>query len=295
MVLEPTLGSTIGVALLGGFATSMLYGVVCSQCYSFFQDRSEQHSYPFVRYPIATLWILITVYTALTLQPLYWYAVSNFGDFSKVLDITWSIRALVVLAAINDTIVRSCFVYRAWILDVHKSWLSFPLVTLVLCLFGVSLSVGVLSFKMKTLQDFESIEGVYYANLAMIVVVDLAIAARLTFLLASMRQNFVKRTDSLLTVMMAYTINTGLITSLVSIASLIAYATMPNNYVFVAVFFPLSPLYINALMASYNAKHWVRDNPVKDVEFFDGSVRIRFMRTTETCISPPDSRRATAC
>ena len=64
----------------------------------------------------------------------------------------------------------------------------------------------------------------------MVAIVDLAIAARLTFLLASMRKNVFKRweifllvspesnnepilrTDSLLKVMMAYTINTGLVT-----------------------------------------------------------------------------------
>ncbi|EKM52288.1 uncharacterized protein PHACADRAFT_260594 [Phanerochaete carnosa HHB-10118-sp] len=281
MVINPTLNTTVGAALLGGFATSMLYGIVCSQCYTFFQSPNQRHTAVIIKYPIAILSVLITLYTGLVLHSLYWYAVINFGNESKVLDITWSIRALVVVAAVNDVIVRSCFVHRAWILGGHRTsqWYIFPLVFLVLCLFGVSMTVGVWSLKLKTLQDFQSIEALYNANLIMVAVADLTIAGRLTFLLASMKGNFIKRTDSLINIMLAYTINTGLITSLVSIASLIAHATMPYNYVFLAVFFPLSPLYVNALLASYNARYWLRsESPPGDGDKLphnDGSLHVR--------------------
>lgn len=53
---------------------------------------------------------------------------------------------------------------------------------------------------------------------------------------------------------MLYGINTGALTSLCEVACLIAYVTMPNNLIFIAIFFVLPKLLLNALLATLNAR-----------------------------------------
>jgi len=57
---------------------------------------------------------------------------------------------------------------------------------------------------------------------------------------------------------MVYTVQTGLLTSVASLGCVIAYAISPNTYIFLAIYFPLSKLYINALLATLNARDTVR-------------------------------------
>ncbi|KAH9474978.1 hypothetical protein JR316_0012077 [Psilocybe cubensis] len=65
----------------------------------------------------------------------------------------------------------------------------------------------------------------------------------------------IKRTDSILKIMMAFSINTGLLTSICAVACLVTYAIWPQRFIFMGLYFALSKLYVNSLLASLNARH----------------------------------------
>ncbi|GJE90790.1 hypothetical protein PsYK624_069340 [Phanerochaete sordida] len=56
---------------------------------------------------------------------------------------------------------------------------------------------------------------------------------------------------------MIYTVNTGLITSVFAVADVTTCAAMPNNFIFVAIYFLLNGLYSNSLLASLNARDYL--------------------------------------
>ncbi|GJE88878.1 hypothetical protein PsYK624_049650 [Phanerochaete sordida] len=286
MTPSPTLGSTIGVALFGGLATAIVYGFVCSQCYSFFHSCRDNRQAPVTRNIIAILWLMTTAYIVFVVQLLYWYAVLNVGTIHALQEITWSLRGLIIMTTISDAVVRCCFVHRAWTLDVHKSQPFYPLVVLLLCLFASSLNISGLSFRLKTLGDLLLIERGYYANLTMIVLVDLVTSARLSFVMARNGQGPFQRAGSNFMSTLSYMGSTGLITSVISMGSLVAYATMPHDHVFAAVFLPLSPLYMSMLVAYCNTQHWVGHRlPMNDGELTDESARVDMKSTFGTPIA----------
>ncbi|PIL29372.1 hypothetical protein GSI_09423 [Ganoderma sinense ZZ0214-1] len=90
-----------------------------------------------------------------------------------------------------------------------------------------------------------------YVGLGLLVVTDIYNALVLCYFLYKARTGFNTRTDSVINVLLLYTVNTGLITSVFALACFITYAAMPTNYVFLTLYFPLSKLYFNALLASY--------------------------------------------
>ncbi|KAJ3478870.1 hypothetical protein NLI96_g9457 [Meripilus lineatus] len=61
--------------------------------------------------------------------------------------------------------------------------------------------------------------------------------------------------ESLINKLMAYSINTGALTSICAIVCLIVYASMPNSFVFLAFYFVLPKLCLNSLLATLNARN----------------------------------------
>ncbi|KAG0698364.1 hypothetical protein DFH29DRAFT_941402 [Suillus ampliporus] len=55
---------------------------------------------------------------------------------------------------------------------------------------------------------------------------------------------------------MAYTINTGCVTSIFSIATVIACAAMLRNFIFLGIEFLVTKLYVNSYLALLNARYY---------------------------------------
>lgn len=87
-----------------------------------------------------------------------------------------------------------------------------------------------------------------------------------------------RRTNSILNALIAYTINTGLLTSMMCFVSMITHAVMPHNFIFIGVYFPLSGLYSNALLGSLNARDWFR----RETESIHAIIPLSSLRTAST-------------
>jgi len=55
-----------------------------------------------------------------------------------------------------------------------------------------------------------------------------------------------------------FTMNTGLLTSLCAVASLVSILAAPNTYIYIGFFFCMSRLYSNTLVATLNARKSIR-------------------------------------
>ncbi|KAK7680559.1 hypothetical protein QCA50_016341 [Cerrena zonata] len=191
---------------------------------------------------------------ALVAHTIYWYTITNFTDPTVVVRIPWTIPAGIIVTPLSDTIVRTFFTYRVWIMSRRNIWLTGTIILGVVAMFGIGFGFGIKAFSLPTFEQFAELAWLLYLGLALVVVVDAFIAISLCIYLWQSRTGFSMRTDSLVALLMVYTVNTGLLTSIFSLACFITYAAMPKNYIFLALYFPLSKLYINALLATLNAR-----------------------------------------
>jgi len=105
----------------------------------------------------------------------------------------------------------------------------------------------------KTFANLSKISYLLYLALGSGVIVDALVATALCIALAKSRTGF-RRTDSLINILIMYTINTSLITGIVAILCFILYAVLPhdNSCVVLAVFFNMSklqqPMILNVMM-----------------------------------------------
>ncbi|KAJ7583662.1 hypothetical protein C8J56DRAFT_1055403 [Mycena floridula] len=245
-----TFDTTIGAAFLGGVFTSILYGVTCVQTFIFF--RSERKNSPVVNYLIAILWFLDTIHLAFVIHPLYYYMVTNYTNPASLAHIP-TIPAGIILTATTDTLVRLFFTFRVWRLSGENRWLTLPLLFSVLMVEVSGIGYGIKALIHPSYHQLGQIAYLLYGAFSFSVLDDFWIAATLCYYLRKSRSG-IRTTDSLLSVLMAYTINTGIITTIFELTCFITYAAMPNNYIFLAFYFPLSKLFLNALLASLNAR-----------------------------------------
>ncbi|KIM34900.1 hypothetical protein M413DRAFT_32922 [Hebeloma cylindrosporum] len=272
----PSLDSTIGAGYLGTLAAAILYGVTSVQAFLYFHD-SRGDGRPLLAM-VFFLWIIDTIHLGFTAHGLYFYLITSFGDFRVLLSPTWTILAQVYLTTISTLIARGFFARRVFVLcgrnRVAAIVLSTIITILALCVFGFGCAFASKSFVLKTYEEMNKASFMLYTSFGCAVVADTLIAVSLCTLLVRSRTGFKRygysytpifidlylssSTDSIVTMLMAFTINTGLLTSLGAIACFVTYAIWPQRFIFMGIYFALSKLYINSLLASLNARGSLR-------------------------------------
>ncbi|KAJ3824267.1 hypothetical protein F5880DRAFT_407776 [Lentinula raphanica] len=99
------------------------------------------------------------------------------------------------------------------------------------------------------LPESEFIQWVTSAGIGSAAAADVIIAGSLCFYLSKSRTGY-KKTDSLISTLIVYSLTTGLITSLIGVVIVVTFATMPNDYVWLAFFWIDGKCYVNSCLAA---------------------------------------------
>ncbi|KAH9168993.1 hypothetical protein EDB89DRAFT_1546568 [Lactarius sanguifluus] len=95
------------------------------------------------------------------------------------------------------------------------------------------------------------------------VVADILIAVSMCWFLYHKRTGFA-RTDSVIMTLMAYSVNSGLLTSVLTCAALISFSISPFTMYSLVFYWPMSKFYANSLLAMLNSRDYVRERSSTD-------------------------------
>ncbi|OCH90213.1 hypothetical protein OBBRIDRAFT_619694 [Obba rivulosa] len=249
------LDGTLGAAFLGNLAAAIFYGITNVQTYLYYK-RNEADSTS-LKSIVFFLWILDGLHFALITHAIYTYAVTNFANPLAVMIPTWSIMAHVAVTGVSDVLVRSLFCQRVWKLSGRNWLLTGAIAISSLITFGGSIAFSIRGLEIDNFFAFSEISWILYTSFGLGVVADLLIAISLVVFLQRRRTGF-SRTDSIVRILMLYSINTGALTTLCAFLCLVMYATMPDNFVFIAFYFVLPKLFLNSFLATLNARRSLR-------------------------------------
>ncbi|KAF9048841.1 hypothetical protein BJ165DRAFT_1063025 [Panaeolus papilionaceus] len=242
------LGRTLGAVFIGNVVAAVLYGITSLQTYIFF--RGNRRDRPLFKFLIFFLWCLDTLHICLMTHGIYHYLITNFNNIGAISRPTWSLLGQVIVTCLSDLIVRSVFARRIWILSGKNKYLLIAIITTSLFVFAFA-ARGFIDASYSKMVENES--WLLYAALGGSVVADVIITASLCTLLSRSRTG-VKSSDSLVHILMAYTINTALLTSICATACFVTFAIWSHQFVFMGIYFALSKLYINSLLALLNTR-----------------------------------------
>lgn len=199
-----------------------------------------------------------TIHQGLITHTVYTYTITNWGNVSFRGELVRTLLVEVLFNGLTTFMVQCFLATRIWRLSDRKVWLIVIVVLLIFGEFGVSLAYTIISLRFETFAQLAHLKGLSLATNALAAAADIVIAASLCTILHRSRTGF-HRSDTIITKLMVFSVNTGLLTSLCALASLVSILAWPTTFIYIAFFFCIGRLYTNSLLATLNARKKIRE------------------------------------
>ncbi|KAI9068725.1 hypothetical protein FKP32DRAFT_1754257 [Trametes sanguinea] len=299
-----SLDGTLGAAFLGHVVTTLLYGITSLQAFMYYRHNKTDGTK--LKFSVFIIWILDSVHAGLITGAIYWYCITNFTNLFAVQRPIWPIPTMIIISNVSNSIVRCIFGYRLW--KCERRGLFIGPTSYVLTIVGVSNHNRIFPAVIAFLSIFIFVDAAYFAaklysiplyseiihfswslylGLSVEATVDLIVAATQCLLLRRLETG-IQRTDSVIRILITYSINTGLLTSLCAIGALVSYAVAPTKFIYFAFYFVLSKLYVNSLLATLNARGSLLGNARRNARRRGAESKVVF-RTMPTLSTDPSS------
>ncbi|KAL0565271.1 hypothetical protein V5O48_016757 [Marasmius crinis-equi] len=314
------MGLTMGAMLIGVLIATMLYGVSIVQTYIYFCIKSpeiprEREDSWFLKTLVAAVFLCDTVHQILishtsahaflsltafahftSRASVYTYVITEYGKPTTLNEAVWSLLAEVLFNGLSGFLAQSFYALRVWrcmlifnfrLLDNATTLTLFYGPFSLFCEFGSITAFGIKALvSVKTFTDLAHMKRLSVLVNALAAAGDIYIAAVLTILLYKSKTGF-RRSDAMITRLMVFAINTGLLTALCAIGSLVSICVAPTTFLYIGFFFVIGRLYANSLLCALNARSYIRST----CEAYNSTEAIENMFTSrDTGISRPSQR-----
>ncbi|KIK01962.1 hypothetical protein K443DRAFT_6495 [Laccaria amethystina LaAM-08-1] len=289
------LDNTLGAAYIGVVVAGCLYGglsfrrlpliifaeiilVSCVQAWYYFTHQNDRWH---LKLLVSAVIMFDTIHQALIIHTgvvqVYTYIVSNWGNMAILGELVPTLLIEVLFNGLTAFLVQSFLATRAWHLSNRNIWITGLIVFLVLgefgCILGYSLyffphsnsltsrfhpAYTAISLQYRTFVELAQLKTLSITVNVLAATGDVLIAGTLCSLLHFSRTGF-HRTDTIINKLIIFSVNTGLLTSLCAIASLVSILAAGQTFIYIAFFFCMGRLYTNSLIATLNARKSIRD------------------------------------
>ncbi|KAG0702308.1 hypothetical protein DFH29DRAFT_875226 [Suillus ampliporus] len=267
------LDNTFGAFLIGVVVSATLYGVTCVQTWYYFSRYSSDPWY--IRLLVGAVLLSDTVHQALITSLcvclwaeceaiVYTYLVTDFGVVDDLGTLVWSLIVEVLFNGFTGA-------YGSMLPD-HACIQTYPVSnkSIVATVSVLSLVIGEFilvvvyfakSIHMTTFVELSTLKPLSMSVNAVAAAGDVLIAVFLCTLLQQSRTGF-RRSDTMINKLILFSINTGLLTSVCAVMSLISYVAQitvwADTFIYISFYFCLGRLYCNSLLATLNARKSLR-------------------------------------
>ncbi|KAJ7916147.1 hypothetical protein B0H13DRAFT_2323635 [Mycena leptocephala] len=257
-VLSSSLNTTLGALQIGVLVSYVLFGVTTTQAYIYYSRFPDDSAK--LKALVAFVWVCEFGHAICVGHTLYTYTISDYGHpESLALATPKSLGTAVFFSGVIAASVQGFFSFRIYALS-QKLYISILIwgMAFLRLLACTVMFVGVLD--MTSLAHYETQWGwLLTATWSVSTANDWTITATLVVLLYKQRANVFKRTAALVDKIIAWTIETGMLTSAANIAMLACFVTMEGNLIWLAIVVVGARLFSNSLLASLNSRTTLRE------------------------------------
>ncbi|KAJ7908683.1 hypothetical protein B0H13DRAFT_2661914 [Mycena leptocephala] len=234
-VVSLNLDTTLGVAEIGILLSYALFGVMTTQAYTYysrFPDDSRK-----LKALVAFIWLCEFAHAVCAGQTLYVYTIANYGHPERLLGpAPKSLATANFFSGVIGACVQGFFSYRIY---AFSKKLFIPSLTWVMAFLRMLSGIVVfyIALRMTSLHDSET---------------------QWATILLCQRTYAQKRTLALVDKLVAWTIETGMLTSAMTIATLICFLAMKDKLIWVTICMIEARMFSNSLLASLNSRATLR-------------------------------------
>jgi len=238
---------SFGVAFIGLLVSTTLFGLTIVQTWIYFWNYRNRDPKS-LKFFIAYISVMDTLHTIFCSYVIYWYLVLNFGNPENLGSSMWAMDAQVMISIFLTASVQLYYAKRVY--TVSKSMICLIIiVALVVVVFSFGLLFTAKGAILKRFTSLHSLTWIVCVLMSTRALLDMLIAAVMCWSLFRMRTGFA-RTDSIITTLMAYSVNSGLLTNLLDVSMMISFIVLSKlSLIWLAIYWVMSKCYVNSLLA----------------------------------------------
>ncbi|KAH9886054.1 hypothetical protein C8Q73DRAFT_716725 [Cubamyces lactineus] len=255
----PALDNTFGALLLGSFLGFILYGLTVHQVYRYFRFPAYEKDPVYVRSTVAAVLVLETLHSALAMHLCYYYLVQNYFRPQALLKGIWSADVLPFITGLLIMVTQTFFARRVFLLNRRTVVIVVFVLMLLLGQLGFSTACTVEAFTQPDLFHVENMQWLSICAVALVIAADSLLTFCLTYNLYRSRTG-IRSTDSILRLLIIYTINNGLLTGTLSTIALFMAIFYPHALITDGINICIVKAYANTLLSVLNSRHLLREH-----------------------------------
>ncbi|KAF8590026.1 hypothetical protein K439DRAFT_1657594 [Ramaria rubella] len=274
----PTFDGTLGALFIGFNLTTALYGVTCVQMFIYVtsergtKDRRSFRLFVYTLFAQLSNSLLDTGQQIMTSMGMYRYLITNYLNITSLVEQgpgspRWILNEEGIFGLIIVVLVQLYFAWRVWAFfnSSRSPWKwMFTVLTGALALFsfGSSLTVIILGFTQSVVSAVPGQNSTsswilsWKLSMSSTIACDSIITGAMVASLYKSRTGL-PETNNTVNILILFNVNTLVITTLFSIATLVTFLVLPNDLVYVALQFVGPKSYINSALATINSRDYI--------------------------------------
>ncbi|KAF7330986.1 hypothetical protein MVEN_02438700 [Mycena venus] len=298
-VFDVLLAQTYGIALAGVFVSCALFGVVALQVFIYYTKKTKD---PFlIRAMPAFLLVMEFIHQVLLCVGIYKPIINHFGDegiaaaiFSELF--VWYrpdyLKAVLKILQIASFFQGLCatsahlfYTYR--ICMFRKGLWIVPCISIPLTLTQLAFNFAnqILTLIHRDIAYIQTIAFTVYVTHGVNAFLDIFFVVCMVILL-SKEYTIFSQTQSMIRRLTVMVINTGLITTIATLLTIIFIGVQPATFTYAFFNFWVSPLYANSVMANLNSRDYIRGRRENSNTAASGSIELNAWHINNTTSHP---------
>ncbi|KAF9069338.1 hypothetical protein BDP27DRAFT_1421123 [Rhodocollybia butyracea] len=247
---------TLGAALAGCMVAVGLSAVLGFQTFLYFNIfPSDARRYKFL---VGWIWAADAIHTVMICSTIWEYLIVNFSNPDIVTKIFPTVGITVAMTAVTTLSANSFYGWRIHKLSKQNWWLTGPIIFLSIARVGLAFATTSELIIMKTYPAFrEKFQNLFTSGLIVSAVTDVIVSFARYYYLRNLKQGYMP-TQEAVDAVVVFTLNDGILTCAVVIAAIACWLSMPHNFIYLGIYFTISKLYSNSVLATLNLRNWYR-------------------------------------
>ncbi|KAI0717573.1 hypothetical protein C8T65DRAFT_641012 [Cerioporus squamosus] len=258
-------GGVLGAMLVEVCLACMLFGATTIQSFIYFQTDASAVSSWSLKSLVGSTWFLEGLHTAFCIQFAYAYTIKNFGNYDFMGHINWGAAATILIGTILSLMVHGFFIKRIYTLG--NGSVIIPVITAIPTLGCFACGVGsfILSFSHREWTAFQidlSPMVMITVGLACAAAADVIIMFTMAYYIPLQKHKGSHPPGNWADSVLVYSVNTGAMTAIFSILSLVLFLTERHSLVYLGLIEIQTKLYSNSLLGNLNISAITPETPI---------------------------------
>jgi len=254
--LQEIVRSTMGPIMIGLFFSSTFFGITLLQTYQYY-DRYWSDAW-WLKFFVAVITILDALQLVTVVHANWWYLIEHYANPQALQYVPWSLGLETGLTSSIGFLVQTFFAMRVYILSRGNGWMTALIMLCALSQFVIGVYYTAAGQHTQLAATIETIIWASTAALACSIAGDVLITLSMCYYLYLGRSG-IASSDRMIHVLIKYTVNTGLLTTVSAICTIILSETFSSTFWDTMFYFVVSKCYVNSTLATLNAREKLRN------------------------------------